>query len=276
MRIITDTTTLYTPEEGKELGITVVPACTIIDEKAYKDYEDITSDEFIKKIQEGAVPTTSQPAIGELMEIFEESEEELLVLTIGDGLSGTYQNAVGAKQSMDENEHIHVMNTKTLAGPQRYLVQKAMRLKEEGVSLERIKVELAKCIETSVSFVIPEDFEFLRRSGRLTSIAAKLATMVKIVPVLTQTEDKKRITLFSIKRSKKKALMSIIVYLKELGANEEYLITISHAGVVEEAKNAAQKIKEHFVNVQTEIFQLPPTLITHGGPGCLVIQAIRK
>ena len=276
MRIITDTTTLYIPEEGKELGITIVPACTIIDEKAYKDYEDITSDEFIKKIQEGAVPTTSQPAIGELMEIFEESEEELLVLTIGDGLSGTYQNAVGAKQSMDENEHIHVMNTKTLAGPQRYLVQKAMRLKEEGVSLERIKEELAKCIETSVSFVIPEDFEFLRRSGRLTSIAAKLATMVKIVPVLTQTEDKKRITLFSIKRSKKKALMSIIDYLKELGANEEYLITISHAGVVEEAKNAAQKIKEHFVNVQTEIFQLPPTLITHGGPGCLVIQAIRK
>ena len=276
MRIITDTTTLYTPEEGKELGITIVPACTIIDEKAYKDYEDITSDEFIKKIQEGAVPTTSQPAIGELMEIFEESEEELLVLTIGDGLSGTYQNAVGAKQSMDENEHIHVMDTKTLAGPQRYLVQKAMRLKEEGVSLERIKEELAKCIETSVSFVIPEDFEFLRRSGRLTSIAAKLATMVKIVPVLTQTEDKKRITLFSIKRSKKKALMSIIDYLKELGANEEYLITISHAGVVEEAKNVAQKIKEHFANVQTEMFQLPPTLITHGGPGCVVIQAIRK
>ena len=276
MKIIADTPTLYSPEEGRELNLTIVPACTIIGDKVYKDFEDINSEEFLKLIEEGAVPTTSQPAIGDMLDVFEESDEEALVLTIGDGLSGTYQTALGAKNSIEENEHIHVVDTKTLAGPQRYLVQKAMKLREAGIGIERIKEELIKCIETSVSFVIPEDFEFLKRSGRLTPIAAKLATIIKIVPVLTQTEDKKRITLFTVKRSKKKALESIMDHLEALGVNKEYFISVSHAGTPEAAANTLARLKERFAGIHAEMFQLAPALITHGGPGCVVIQAIHK
>ena len=276
MKIIADTPTLYSPEEGNALGLTIIPSCTIIDGKVYKDFEDIDTEAFLKKIAEGAVPTTSQPAIGDILKVFEESDEEILFLPIGDGLSGTYQNAVGAKNCLDENEHIHILDTKTLAGPQRYLVQKALELREKGFKIEKIKEELMQRIETSVSFVIPEDFEFLKRSGRLTPIAAKIATMIKIVPVLTQTEDKKRITLFTVKRSKRKALEALIGHLKDLGVNEDYYVTVSHAGVLEEAKAVIAKLKEHFAETAMEIFQLPPTLVTHGGPGCVVIQAIHK
>ena len=276
MKIIAETTTLYSPEDGKEQGVTIIPACTIIDGEVYKDFEDINSEEFLNKIAEGAVPTTSQPAIGDILEVFEESNEEILFLPIGDGLSGAYQTAVGAKNCIEENEHIHILDTKTLAGPQRYLVQKAMELKEKGYTIEKIKEELVRRIETSVSFVIPEDFEFLRRSGRLTAVAAKIATMIKIVPVLTQTEDKKRITLFAVKRSKRKALDALISHLKEIGVNENYLVTVSHAGGKEEAHSICAKLKEHFAGAAMEIFKLPPSLITHGGPGCIVVQAIRR
>ena len=37
-----------------------------------------------------------------------------------------------------------------------------------------------------------------------------------------------------------------------------------------------QKIKERLQNVEFEVFQLPPTLITHGGPGCITIQMVEK
>ena len=276
MKIIADTPTLYSPKDGEEIGVKIIPACTIIDNKAYKDFEDISCEEFLNKIKEGAVPTTSQPAIGDILEIFEASNEELLVLPIGDGLSGTYQNAIGAKNCIDDNEHIHILNSKTLAGPQRYLVQKARELQEKGVEIERIIKELKKSIETSISFVIPEDFEFLKRSGRLTPIAAKLASVIKIVPVLTQTEDKKKITLFTIKRSKKKALDAVIECLKEAGVNEDYYITVSHAGIEKEGKKILASIEEQFGLATTELLELTPTLITHGGPGCVVIQAIHK
>lgn len=276
MKIIADTPTLYSPEEGKALGLAIIPACTIIGEKVYRDFEDISCEEFLKKIEEGALPTTSQPAIGDILEVFQETDDDMLVLPIGYGLSGTYQNMEGAKNLIENNERIHIMDTKTLAGPQRYLVQKAMKLCKEGKGVEAIKSELQKSIETSVSFVIPEDFNFLKRSGRLTPVAAKLVNMIKIVPVLTQTEDKRRITLFAIKRSGKKAITAIIDHLKSIGVSENWFVSVSHGGAKEKAKEVLAQIKEHFTGTDMELFALPPSLVTHGGPGCIVIQAIQK
>ena len=260
MQIITDTASLYAPEDGE----------------IYRDYQDIDSDTFLNKIKEGGVPTTSQPAIGDVLEVLEESRDDILYLSIGDGLSGAYQNAMGARNSAENKEHIHIMNTKTLAGPQRYLVQKALKLREEGLHMDKMIKEIQKCVETSVSFVIPEDFEFLKRSGRLTPIAARIGGLIKIVPVLTQTADKRRIEPFCIKRSKRKAVDAIIGHFRSLGVDENYIISIGHAGACEKAREVLSQIKEQFTNTKMELLQLSPALITHGGPGCITIQAIHK
>ncbi|MBQ8814754.1 MAG: DegV family protein [Lachnospiraceae bacterium] len=276
MKIVTDTSTFFSPEEGRRMGITVIPSCSVIDGEVFRDYEDIDTDGLLERIRNGGIPTTSQPSIGEVMDAFEETDEEILFLSIGDGLSGTYQNAVGVKNSIDDGERVHIIDTKTLGGPHRYLVQKAMRLNKEGWSLETIKKELYKSIETSVSFVIPADFDFLKRSGRLTPIAAKIGGLIKIVPVLTQTADKKRIAPFVVKRARKKAVDAIIDYLKSMGVDENYIVSISHAGVSELAEAVLAQIKAQIANAAYELFSLSPALVTHGGPGCVVIQAIRK
>lgn len=276
MKIVADTSTLLTPEEGRELGISVIPVGVVVNEKVYRDMEEITAEQFLEFVKEGAIPTSSQPTIGDVLDIFEDTEEEILYLAIGDGLSGAYQNAVGAKNSLEKNEHIHIMDTKTLAGPERYLVRKAAQLRDSGFDMPHIKEELRRLIETSVSFVIPADFNFLKRSGRLTSIAASIGSLIKIVPVMTQTEDMKRITPFAIKRSRKKAVAAIMEHLKKIGVNDEYLISISHGGAYGHAKEVFDLMKDQFRNATIELFQLSPALITHGGPGCIVIQAIRK
>ena len=274
MKIITDTSALYSLQEGKELGIEVIPACALVDGVVYRDYEDISSEEFLKLIEQGKVPTTSQPAIGDVINIFEGMQEDILYLTIGDGLSGTYQNAIGARNSVEQNEHINIIDTQTLAGAQRYLVQKAMKLKKEGLGIEEIVRQIKNSVETSASFVIPCDFSFLKRSGRLTPIAAAICSVIKIIPVLTQTEDMKRIKPFVVKRSHKKAVDAVIDYFKEMRVNHEYIISIGHAGVRQLAEDVMKQIRNHFIDTTIEILQLSPTLITHGGPGCITIQAI--
>lgn len=276
MRIITDTASLFSPEEGKAVGISVVPTCVIHGDKVYRDYEEMQVDTLLSMIAGGATPTTSQPAIGDLLDVFEETTEETLGLFIGDGLSGGYQSAVGAKNTIDDNEYIHIVDTKTLAGAEGYLVQKAIELRNQGLNMEAIKTELEKSIESSASFVIPADFEFLKRSGRLTPIAAKISSMIKIVPVMTLTEDKKKITLFTIKRSWKKATEAIAEEMKKLGVDENYVIYICHGGDVKAAEGVLSQLKERFSNVTTELMCLSPSMLTHGGPGCVLVQAIKK
>lgn len=276
MKIITDTATLFAPSEGEAQGMTVIPVCVAINNKTYKDYAEISSDEFLKLIEAGGIPSSSQPALGDLLDVFESDDDEMLVLTVGDGLSGAYQTAMGARSCVEDCERIHVVNSKTLAGPLRYLAKKAVVLKDRGLSIEKIKEELRTSIESSVSFVIPEDFEFLKRSGRLTAITAKVGGVLKLLPVLTQTEDKTRIKPVAIKRTWKAAVDTIIQRLEMVGVNQEYLISVSHAGTYQKAVSVLQQIKETFVSSETEILQLSPALITHGGPGCIVVQAIRK
>lgn len=276
MKIITDSASLYSPAEGKEQGFTVIPACVINNGQTYKDFEDISSADFLQMIENGDIPTSSQPAIGDVLEVFEENNEEILYLSLGDGLSGAYQNAMGARNIVENNDRIHIVDTKTLAGPQRYLVQKALKLREAGLEISKIKQELQKSIASSVSFVIPSDFEFLKRSGRLTPIAAKISSMIKIVPIMTQTEDMRRITPFAIKRSWKTAAEAIIAHLQSLGVDENCIITIAHAGAQEKAFEILEQMKTQFKTATLELFQLSPALITHGGPGCVTIQLIRK
>ena len=276
MRIVTDTASLYSPKEGREKEIIAVPVCVIHGDQAYRDYEEIDVDGFMELLDSGATPGTSQAAIGELIEVFEESKEETLALFIGDGLSGGYANAVGAKNSIDDNEHIHIIDTKTLGGAEHYLVEKAITLREQGMNILEIEKEVLESVNHSYSYVIPADFEFLKRSGRLTPIAAKISTMIKIVPVMTQTEDHKRITLFTVKRSWKKAVQSIGENLKEKGINEAYKIYVCHGGDFKAAENVMAQLKEEFPEVEAEVMSLSAGLLTHGGPGCIVIQAIKK
>ncbi|MFR7592098.1 MAG: DegV family protein [Longibaculum sp.] len=276
MKIIADTGALYSPEEGKKIGIEVLPLNVIVDKKNYKEFVDIQSEEFLELVKQGHVPSSSQPSVGETMELFEKyPEEEILVINMADGLSGTYQSTLGAKESVDNSENIHVINTMTLCGPQRYLVEKAVKLRDMGESLENIMKELHKSIATEKSFLIPQDFGFLKRGGRLTPLAATVGGMLKITPIMTLTKDAKRLEKYGMKKTFKSAIKEIIKCFQELGINEDYKIYITHAGVLEQAKSALAQIQEAFENVAIELYELSPAFITQGGPGCIAVQTIK-
>jgi len=276
MKIIADTATLFSPEEGKKLGMTIIPVCVLINDQSYKDYTEIDSAAFLQMVADGGVPTSSQPALGDIIEALEDCDEEIIFLTVGDGLSGAYQTAMAAKNGIDENAHIHIIDSKTLAGPMRYLAKKALAMKEKGCSAEEIKEALQPSIDSSLSFVIPADFDFLKRSGRLTPLAAKIGGALRLLPVLTQTKDKTRITPLTIKRTWKSAAEAIFQKLESEGVDEHYLISVCHAGTPERGEEIRMKLQERFAASETELLELSPALMTHGGPGCIVVQVIRK
>lgn len=276
MKIIADTATLIPPIEGNSHGLTVIPVCVAIDGHTYQDYTQISSEEFLEKVKMGGIPTSSQPSIGDMLEQMDGADEEVLVLTVGDGLSGGYQTALGARNLVSSPERIHVMDSRTLAGPLRYLAKRAVMLKEQGLNIDTIKEKLQKCIDSSMSFVIPEDFEFLKRSGRLTPFTAKVGSKLKLLPVLTQTKDMKKIVPIGIKRSWNAAVDTILQQMQEKNVGPNHLITISHAGVPQRAEQVLQQVRAYFTSSDIEVLELSPALTTHGGPGCIVIQAIRK
>ena len=277
MKIITGTGALLSPKEGEKIGVDVLPLNVIADKKSYKEYVDVTSQEFLDIVKEGHVPSSSQPSIGETMELFEKyPEEDILVINMADGLSGTYQSTVSAKESVEHSENIHVINSMTLCGPQRYLVEKAVALREQGLDIHHIMKELHKSIACEKSFLIPQDFGFLKRGGRLTPLAATLGGMLKITPIMTTTKDAKRLEKYAMKKTFKSAVKEIMKAFQKLGVNEDFKIYVTHAGVLKQAQDVVKQLQTVFENTVIEMYDLSPVFIAQGGPGCIAVQAIRK
>lgn len=276
MRIITNTASLFRPEEGAKLGIQIIPVSVALDDQPLRDYVDIESDEFMELLGAEHVPTSSQPCVGDVVDLLEDSDEETIMLTVADGLSGEYNTALGVRNTLPYKDRIHVINSGSLGGPLRYLVKKAIALRNQGLSAGEIDTRLTECAASSASFVIPADFQYLRRSGRIQEITARIGCALKLLPVLTQTEDRRRISLMTVKRTWNSAVDTILTRMHAMGVNENYLISVEYADTRSLAEKIRDRIQARFPNVESELMQLSPSLITHGGPGCIVVQTIRK
>lgn len=277
IKIVSDSSTLYSKEEAKKNNLDVRSLSVTIDNKSFKELEELTTEGLVKLIEEGAVPSSSQPAIGDVVEMYEEyPDAEIINISMAGGLSGTYQSACMAKTMVDHGDNITVINSKTLCGPHRYLVDVAVKLVEAGKTKSEIISEVEALIETSTSFLIPKDFDYLVRGGRLSPLVGRIGGLVKLVPVMTLSEDCTRLEKFATKRTFKKAIQAICEDFTNKGVNEEYKIYISHACDEELALSAKEMIEKQIANTEIEVILLTPVFTTQGGPGCVAIQAIKK
>ena len=276
VKIITDSSTLYTPAEGKKLGFDVMPLCVNIADLEDRDLL-VDMDVFYGKIAEGTHPRSSQPPVGEVSEIYEaHPEDEIINIAMADGLSGTYDSACGARESVENKENITVFNSKTLCGPHRYMVEKAVTMRDAGKTAKEILDWLEYASEHHESFLIPQDFDFLRRGGRLTPVAAAFGSVLKLKPIMKQTDDGKRLDKFGVKRTMKAVVAAIIEHLQKSDLDSRHVLYVSHARVPEEAKRVVEQLKEAFPEVEYHILDLGAAFVTQGGPGCIAIQYIEK
>ncbi len=277
IKIISDSSTLYSIEQGKKQNVEIAPLVITIDQKTYKEFEEIQTEQFIDIINEGHIPMSSQPSIGEVVELYEKfPNDEIINISMADGLSGTYNSACMAKEMVSHSENITVINSKTLCGPQRYLVDTAVKLVEEGKTKDEVVEVINTLLEQSKSYLIPNDFDFLVRGGRLSPLVGRIGGAIKLVPVMTLSEDSKKLEKFATKRTFTKAIQSICEALKEANVDDTYKLYITHACKEDLATSAESIIRNSIENIDIEIMLLSPAFTTQGGPGCVAIQVIKK
>ena len=276
VRIISDTSTLYSTLQAREAGFAVSPLSVTIAGKSHREFDEISSDEFVAIIREGHMPTSSQPAIGEVTALYEEfAGEQILNIAMAQGLSGTYMSAVAAADICDNADDITVVNSRTLCGPHRYLVEKAVQLAQAGASLEELLAWLNQRMDSAKSYLIPADFDYLRRGGRLSPLVSHVGKLAGLAPVMTQTEDGTRLTVASIKRGLKHAVKYCVDALSKRGVGKGWKVYISHAAAPEKADLALEMLKAAMPGAEYEIAPLSPAFITQGGPKCMAIQYVK-
>lgn len=273
MKIITDTGSLITVERAKELDLTLLPLQVTVAGKSYRDYLEISEADFIQLVKTD-FPSSSQPAIGEILDAYEDKKETLHI-AMTSGLSGAYSSAHGLIQS-ENIKHVRLFNSKTLAGTQQYLVELAVKLNNEGKSVEEIIERMEYCHSDCQSFLIPNDFDYLKRGGRLSPIGATLGGLIRIKPIVTQVEGGERLEKFGFKRTWKNALTEIVKHMVKNGVSDKHKIYILHAENEEDAALAKSIVEERIPNADIVVLPLTPAMVTQGGPNLVAMQYIRK
>lgn len=283
--IMTDSNCGIMPDEGRDLGIYVLPMPVIIDGQTYYEGIDITLDEFFKKQTEGADITTSQPSPGDVEAMWTEllkTHDEVLFIPMSSGLSNTCQTALMLSGEDEFAGRIFVVNNRRISVTQAQSVLDAKLLAEEGKTASEIKEILeAEALDASI-YIAVDTLEYLKKGGRITAAAAAIGTVLKLKPVLTIQGDK--LDSFAKARGLKAAFRIMLNAVKNdissrfshLG--EDSVLKVGIANTLMEPEKLEMfkdEMKKNFPDM--ELFYLPLTMSigTHTGPGALGIGVVR-
>lgn len=278
IKIVTDSACQISPAQAKRRGMDMAPLVVTIDNKSYRDFEEITDLQLLDKIKNGAVPSTSQPSIGEKTDIYNEiiaNGDEVIDIAMADGLSGTYQSALIAKDACDDPDKVTVFNAKTLCVAQYALVNAANDMAQDNASKEEILAMLEKSSETVENFMVPFDFQFLVRGGRLSNASGVLGGLLKLVPIIRSNKDCTKLEKFGVVRTYTKAIKTMLDVFEKDGVDSSYTFCLAHAHNEEDVNKAEQLILRKYPNAKVIILPMSPAYICQGGPGCIAFQAIK-
>ena len=281
--IVTDRNSGITQKEGKELGISVIPMPFYINDELYFEDITLTQEEFYQKLDEDADIKTSQPAPGDVLDLWEkllEDHDEIVHIAMSSGLSSSC--ATAAMLADDYDGKVQVVDNQRISVTQRQSVADAMKLAEEGKSAKEIKDILEADKLDSGIFIMVDTLKYLKKGGRVTSAGAAIGTVLGIKPVLQIHGEK--LDAFAktrgVKQAKKKMIAAVRKELEERFPDGDFAKHAYLQSAYTKDKEAALKWKEELMAEfpEMEFHQDPLSLSVacHIGAGALAVAWTHK
>ncbi|RGH20210.1 DegV family protein [Firmicutes bacterium AF12-30] len=281
--IVTDSNSGITQKEGKELGISVIPMPFYINDELYFEDITLTQEEFYQRLDEDADIKTSQPAPGDVLDLWEkllEDHDEIVHIAMSSGLSSSC--ATAAMLADDYDGKVQVVDNQRISVTQRQSVADAMKLAEEGKSAKEIKDILEADKLDSGIFIMVDTLKYLKKGGRVTSAGAAIGTVLGIKPVLQIHGEK--LDAFAktrgVKQAKKKMIAAVRKELEERFPDGDFAKHAYLQSAYTKDKEAALKWKEELMAEfpEMEFHQDPLSLSVacHIGAGALAVAWTHK
>jgi DegV family protein with EDD domain len=264
--------TCYLPQKFlKDNKIQVVSLNVIDGDETLKELE-IDNDFVFKRQDEKARLTTSQPSPSEFVTAYEESfkagNTKVLVLTIGQGLSGTYQSAILAKNMMKNPDDVYVFDSNNAAYGNELLAMEIVSMIKAGKSFEAIIKRMDGLFDKTYLMFTVENLFSLQKGGRLSKTQAMIGTVLKVKPVIKIVEGK--LKLYHKERTHKKLHQFFIDEIKNdpnFGEKKKLHIRLIQRDSLENLTAVEALVKENFKNVALTVQDyLGPVFSIHVGP----------
>ena len=269
--VITDSNSGIGQEEGKALGVRVLPMPFMIDEETYYEDINLSTDAFYKYLEANANVSTSQPTPGSVTDLWDEilkEYDEIVYIPMSSGLSSSCQTALMLAEAYDGK--VQVVNNQRISVTQRQAVIDALNLAEKGHNAEEIKNILEDDKFNSSIYIMLDTLYYLKKGGRITPAAAAIGTLLKLKPVLQIQGEK--LDAFAKARTVTQAKSIMINAISNdiktrFGGNyKDMSLAIAHTQNLEAAEEFRREVLEVFPDMDIYIDQLSLSVSCHIGP----------
>lgn len=243
--------------------------------------QSIPFDQFYQRIADGSEPTTSQVNVQQYIEFFEpflKEGKDILHIAFSSGLSGSYNSACIARESLLEQypgRKLLIVDSLAASSGYGLLVDSAADMRDDGKSIDEIYAFLEENKLNLHHWFFSTDLTSYIRGGRVTPVAGFFGTMLKICPLLNVNDEGKLIPRQKC-RGKAKAIDEILSKMKEHvenGSDYSGKCFISNSACLADAKAVAERVEAAFpkLNGKVMINSIGTVIGSHTGPGTVAL-----
>lgn len=277
--VITDGNSSFTKASAEEVGVFCMDMPVIIDGENYYQNINLTSEFFYSSLVGGKKVSTSQPAPGDVMKMWDEvlalGYDELVYIPMSSGLSESCSTAKMLAEDYDGK--VEVADNHRISGTQTSSVFDALAMAKKGYSAKKIRERLEETAYDQSIYIAVDTLEFLKRGGRVTPAGAALGTALGIKPILTIQGGK--LDAFAKVRGMKKCESKIIAAMqndiatrfKDVPKDKLVIFTAGTFMNDEDANIWNNSVSDAFPGFDVKYYPLSFSIGVHIGPESLAL-----
>ncbi|MCB6369831.1 DegV family protein [Blautia glucerasea] len=281
--IVTDSNSGITQEEGRRLGVSVLPMPFYINDVMYLEGITLTQEEFYEKLKNDEAISTSQPSPAEVCGLWDnllKEYDEVVHIPMSSGLSASCETAMALARDYDGR--VQVVDNQRISVTQRQSVLDALVLREAGRTAAEIKEKLEEEKMESSIYITLETLKYLKKGGRITPAAAAIGTVLNLKPVLQIQGEK--LDAYAKVRGKKQAKKVMLKAIREDWEGRfgkyveagEMCLQMAYTGNKEEAEEFKEEVQAVFPEADIHMDPLSLSVACHIGHGALAVACSKK
>lgn len=274
---ITDTAAQLDDAFIQKHDVYVLPLSVVFSDGSYRESIDLTQEEFYVKLQGAKVsPKTSQPAIGEMLALYEKLQKEgydlAIAVHLSSGLSGTFETAQTAAEMTDFK--VYPIDSKIGSFPMVKMIEVGDQMLASGKDVDEVVATLKEmAIKARLSF-IPSSLKQLHKSGRVSGTQAFISNLLNI-KVVIGFDDGKTVMMEKV-RTNKRAKDHVTALLREdMAKGSVPEVAVIHCNNVSDSVIWMNELMHEFPELKVEVVALSVCVAVHAGDGTTGLSWVR-
>jgi DegV family protein with EDD domain len=270
--VVLDSTADLPPDHARP-SWRVVPLYVRFGDEDFREYVDLTTEEFYRRLRESPVPPkSSQPSPADFEAVFRELEgyDRILCVVLSSKISGTFQSAQLAGEALGDGR-VRVIDSRVTSGGTVILADAIQRRLDRGTDDEEVDAVVERFRRERGLLFTVDTLEYLVRGGRIGKAAGMAGQLLSVKPILA-FDDGEVAPLKKVRgRTKALAELEEIFRSSTEGQDDPRLrVGVGHAEAEADCDELVRRVQAARPNAALEIVtKLGPVIGTHGGPGTL-------